>query len=407
MLDQRSDQGFDPHPAEEATPAEAVASALAVAATDDRGGWSGAARSALLLELLALRDRLDAEILRAAGEWDRSGAWAEDGALNPASWLAHKATLTRTSGEELLRSSRLVRDHERTGKALATGDVSPAHVHVLARAARDRDDLYAEHEDGLLDGATTLSPELFRNVARRWRVIADDYRALRQPPGARDGQRLHLATTFHGKGILNGELSPEGAAILKAALDAHDTGPDPTNGDLPARSLAERRADALIALASGALPLRPVNLDVLVDLETIEGDTPTDLTKARADLKGVGPINPETIRRFACDCSVGRVVMRGSSEVLDLGRRVRVPTPAQRRALVVRDGGCVVDGCDHPPEWCDAHHEVHWIDGGETDVDKLVLLCKRHHTACHEGGGTLHRNEQGRITVRPPPRAPG
>ena len=401
------DHGFSPEPTEQATTVEAIAAALAIAATEDRDGWSGAARSALLLELLALRERLDAAVLRAAGEWDRSGAWAEDGALNPVSWLAHQAPLTRRSSEELLCSARLVRDHERTGKALAAGDVTSAHVAVLARAAHERDDLYTEHEDGLLDGAAMLTPEQFRAVARRWRVIADDYRAQREPPGARDGQRLHLATTFHGKGVLNGQLSPESTAILKAALDAHDTGPDAHGGDLPTRSLAERRADALIALASGALPRRPVHMDVVIDLDTVEGRAPSDITTARSDLQGVGPINPETIRRLACDCAVGRVIMRGKSEVLDLGRRVRVPTPAQRRALVIRDGGCAVDGCDCPPEWCDAHHEVHWIDGGETDVGRLVLLCKRHHTACHEGRGTLRRDEQGRVTVRPPPRAPG
>ena len=384
----------------------AVCVALEAATTGDRDGWSGAARSTLLLELLALRDQLDTEILRAVGEWDISAAWAEDGALTPASWLAYRARITRSSGEALLRSARLVRDHERTAKALSAGDISPAHVEILARAAADRDELFSEHEDGLIDGATTLAPELFRNVARRWRVIADDYRASREPPGGRDGQRVHLASTFHGKGILNGELSPESTAILKAALDAHDTGPDPIGGDLPARSLAERRADALIAMASGALPLRSVNLDVLADIDTLEGRIPTDITAARSDLRGVGPIAPETIRRLVCDCAVGRVIMRGTSEILDLGRRVRVPTPAQRRALAVRDGGCAVHGCDAPADWCDAHHEVHWIHGGDTTIDNLHLLCKRHHVACHEGGGTLERDAHGRVRVRPPPAAP-
>ena len=384
----------------------AVCVALEAATTGDRDGWSGAARSALLLDLLALRDRLDTEILRAVGEWDSSGAWAEDGALTPASWLAYRARVTRSSAETLLRPARLVRDHERTAKALSAGDISPAHVEILARAAADREDLFSEHEDGLVDGATTLAPEQFRHVARRWRVIADDYRASREPPGGRDGQRLHLASTFHGKGILNGELSPESTAILKAALDAHDTGPDPTGAAEPARSLAERRADALIAMASGALPLRPVNLDVVIDLDTLEGRMAADLTAARSDVRGIGPIAPETIRRFACDSAVGRIIMRGKSEILDLGRRVRVPTPAQRRALAVRDGGCAVHGCDAPADWCDAHHETHWIHGGGTDIGNLHLLCKRHHIACHEGGGTLERDEHGRVTVRPPPPPP-
>jgi len=149
-----------------------------------------------------------------------------------------------------------------------------------------------------------------------------------------------------------------------------------------------------------------VNLDVVADIETLEGRMPADITTARSDLRGIGPIAPETIRRLACDCAVGRVIMRGTSEILDLGRRVRVPTPAQRRALAVRDGGCAVHGCDAPVEWCDAHHETHWIKGGETAINNLCLLCKRHHVACHEGGGTLERDEHGRVRVRPPPSAP-
>jgi hypothetical protein len=96
--------------------------------------------------------------------------------------------------------------------------------------------------------------------------------------------------------------------------------------------------------------------------------------------------------------------MRGPSEILDLGRRTRIVSPAQRRALVHRDGGCVFPGCGRPHPWTDAHHLVHWARGGATDLDNLCLLCRRHHTAVHEGGWHLARDEvTGEWTASRPP----
>ncbi len=62
---------------------------------------------------------------------------------------------------------------------------------------------------------------------------------------------------------------------------------------------------------------------------------------------------------------------------LDVGRRVRSVTPAIRRALDHRDGGCTWLGCD-------AHHIVHWADGGEISPGGMRLLCRKHHTCIHE-----------------------
>jgi hypothetical protein len=70
--------------------------------------------------------------------------------------------------------------------------------------------------------------------------------------------------------------------------------------------------------------------------------------------------------------------------VLDVGRKRRTVPPAIRRALEHRDAGCRFPGCGC--RYTDAHHIVHWADGGETRLDNLVLLCSRHHRAVHEGG---------------------
>jgi HNH endonuclease len=92
-------------------------------------------------------------------------------------------------------------------------------------------------------------------------------------------------------------------------------------------------------------------------------------------------------------------------ELLDLGRATRVVSPGLRRALAVRDGGCAAVGCDRPPAWTDAHHVEHWLHGGPTSLDNLVLLCRVHHRAVHEGGWHLGRDPtSGRVLLTPPAR---
>jgi Domain of unknown function (DUF222)/HNH endonuclease len=117
-----------------------------------------------------------------------------------------------------------------------------------------------------------------------------------------------------------------------------------------------------------------------VDVEALEGRG-----GRRSELEHVGPIHPETVRRLACDASVSRVVVRGSSEPLDIGRKTAVVPAPMRTALVVRDRHCRFPACDRPPPWCDAHHVEHWANGGATAMSNLVLMCRRHHRLVHEG----------------------
>lgn len=129
------------------------------------------------------------------------------------------------------------------------------------------------------------------------------------------------------------------------------------------------------------------HINVLVDLATLEGRA-----GHRGELEEAGVIPAEAARRLACDAGLSRIITRGRSEPLDVGRRTRTVPAALRRALVVRDGGCAFGGCDRPPSWCDAHHIIPWIDGGSTALANLILLCRRHHRFVHERGYRIVRN---------------
>jgi hypothetical protein len=122
---------------------------------------------------------------------------------------------------------------------------------------------------------------------------------------------------------------------------------------------------------------------------------------------------------MACDAVVSRVITGPDSQPLDIGRATPVVPAGMRRALEVRDRGCTFPGCDRPPDWADSHHLVHWIDGGETKIENLTLLCRRHHTLHHRRGFRIATGSPGRprwfrpdgaevtAPARPPPAQAG
>ena len=111
--------------------------------------------------------------------------------------------------------------------------------------------------------------------------------------------------------------------------------------------------------------------------------------------------------RLTCDAEITRLILGPQSQPLDIGRTTRVVPAHIRRALDIRDGGCII--CppgERPPGWCEAHHLHHWSQGGETSVSNLVLLCSRHHHDLHRGHWTITMTPHGTPTIRPGPTHP-
>jgi len=364
-------------------------------ATEDRSAWSPGARLTRLIELREVQERLDAEILRAVADCDAVEDWGTE-CLGAVSWMAAKTGMVRHAAARVVRTARFLRRHGQTAKALDAGDVTVPHVELLAVAARRRDDLYDEYETTLLDAAATVEVQDFRAVTERWALVADDELSRRDAAFAFDRRGITLSPTIGGS-VASGFFDPEAAATIGTTLDEMQ----PIEGASDTRTRAQRWADALVLLCErargGELPeSRPIaGVEAAVSHDLIAGHPVSDLDGLQCEIEGFGPIPRVTAERLLCDCALGRVVMRSRSQILDLGRRTRTVPARLRRAIVLRDRHCQFPGCRAPAAWCDAHHLLHWIRGGETSLDNCLLLCRRHHVAVHEGGWKFARGPDG------------
>ncbi len=151
------------------------------------------------------------------------------------------------------------------------------------------------------------------------------------------------------------------------------------------------------ALDNGVPAQRP-HLQVTTSLETLLGLSGAPAAEMEFSL----PISSKAVERLACDCTVTRILLGSDSTVIDVGRAKRVISGPQRKALRVRDQGCVWPGCDRQASFTSGHHLTHWINGGPTDLSNLALVCYRHHWMVHEGEWQIVRADDGRMLTIPP-----
>ena len=342
-------------------------------------------------EFIALHFELEAGFarkLRMLAKIDRRRHFEADGYLSTVAWYRDACRVSVGTARDHLRMARALPSMPATSAAFRAGELNTPEVRLLTAAWTAHPAAFARDERVLVDSAKGLAPGQLRRVVDHWRQALDHHQALADANAVHRRRRLHVSETFDGAHMVDGLLDREGGATVATALRRRAESLDPDDD----RTAAQRRADALVDICRdyldhGDTPVsggeRP-HLLVIADLESLEGRA-----GYRCELDEAGVIHPETLRRLACDASVCRVLTDPDGMPLDLGRSTRTVAPAQRRALIIRDGGCVYPGCRRPPRWCDAHHRKHWADGGATDLDNLVLLCRRHHRLVHEGQVSL------------------
>jgi len=383
----------------------------AALSTEDRSYWTGASKSERLIELLETRERFDAEILRLTGEWERDRAWEIDGSLSPRSWLTRNTPLAGGEAQRLVRNARIVAEHEPVATGLADGEITTQHVEAMGRVmSGDRLPLLGEHAPVLVDQASKLPVEDFTKVMHHWASLADD--ELAKQEYAEKWERRHVHASVGLDGWVNGDfyLDPVFGAQFLSALD-HEAPPDPEDAPDGPRTLSQRRADAPTDIfnmhINGGRPgSNPPNVSTVIDVASLLGETP-QMATTRCEIEGVGGVTRTVLDQMCCEARFTRFIMARSSEILDMGRASRFPTKAQRRAMMVRDRHCRFPGCDRKPQWCDIHHIDGWVESlGETKIDNLILLCRRHHTVVHNSRWAIKRTADGEFEFIYPARGP-
>lgn len=356
-------------------------------------------------ELQRVTELLEVERLRRLAELDRRRTYERDGHLSAASWLATTHKVSWGTARDQVHTARALDEMPETRRALDNGDLSMSAVRVLV-SARDADvEAFLRSEAQLVEAARIHSMHDLQKVAAYWRQGVERENAAQGEDKVRERRKLHASVSFLGMVRVDGELDPETGETLLTALRSVLDAESRSRGQDDVRTPAQRRADALGEICRQWLdrPDRPTvggerpHVTVTVGADGLRGTT-----EAPTELDHVGPVDPEMARRLACDATIMRVVMSGRSQPLDVGRRTAVIPPAIRRAVIVRDRECRFPGCDRPHTWCDAHHVVHWADGGPTALPNLLLLCRRHHRMVHQHGGFRLELDDGRPLFRRP-----
>jgi hypothetical protein len=271
-------------------------------------------------------------------------------------------------------------------------------------------------EEEMVKAAAVLSPRDLRQLGSEVRGRLDTDGPEPDPDDALTREELWLKKVDDGVKF-GGYLASENAELLQTLVFAGAKPHKTPDGDRDPRGRGKRQADALTeilhtAAATGtAAPshgggIKP-HITVIIDLEDLENSTGT------GHLVHGDRLSAAAVRRLACDAGVIPLVLGSNSEPLDVGIEYRYVTHAIRQALNARDKGCII--CGAPPAMTEAHHVVHWADGGSTSLNNLVLLCKREHIAVHQGHWTVHMVNGHPVVTRPawadptpshPPRRP-
>jgi 5-methylcytosine-specific restriction protein A len=381
-------------------PTPTAARSIDALIAEDPGALDNAGLKLNLVDFAIARARLDAAEAATIAEFDQRAVFVDDGMVNTRSWLAqHTGIARQVAGGRILTAKRL-RHMPIMAKALAEGTVTNGHAVALGRGLKPRLlEAFLRDEAMLVEQAARLEVDDFQQVVSRWIELND----IDGPdPGDEKPSELHTSPLLDGRTRIDGELDLEDSADYLAELEAiydelwhADQAADLTDPD-KYRTPAQRRAAAQVDMArrssaAGDRDADPVDetaarkprprrpqLIVIVDVDALAGD----LT-GEAHLDNGVNVPLTVLERWACDSAIGRVVMQGRSLPVDVGTITYTATNGQRRALTARDRGCIVPGCKRKPRWCQAHHVVPWQQEGPTNLNNLVLLCKRHHKHLH------------------------
>lgn len=334
----------------------------------------------------------ESEWLSLLAEFDSSQLWLDDGHVCCAGWLIANCRMARSTAFEKLRVANELRRRPLIAEAYAAGDLSYSQVRAITTVT----DGGVEFDQLMLEAAPNLTSDDLQRAAQHWLYLRnqdepppdfDQYRRIRRLKGFGGGlgrviiddRDENIDRLFN---VVDATIEAEDNAAAGLPVDESAAQTDP----YPKPGSSQRRVDALndlIEMAAAAncdsIDVERAAVGVTVAYETlITGVGGADLSSGRV-------VTGEAARRLCCDAGIHRLITRGASEILDVGRKTRVWSTPQRRAIKARHNHqCAVKGCGR--RVVQIHHIYWWENGGLTLIENGIPLCLSHHHMVHEGG---------------------
>ena len=365
-------------------------------------GLDQAATANLLRGLAQVASRLDALTATVLAHAVEVRVEETNGATTTATWWADATHRTRATAHRDVKLAVALSRFTALAEALAEGRVNTEQAHAITRALGDLETdgpeelesvVVEQAEKHLVDCADGFDAKHLRVLGRHvLTVVAPEVgeaheAKLLEDEERRAAERTRLTFASDGHGMVHGRFSIptlHGAMLAKAIqaltwatqdpAEVRQTRPTPVAAGQAFTELLERM-DAKDLPSVGGVGATVV---VTMTIDSLMGG----LAAAALDTGEV--ISASAARRLACEAGVIPMVLGGKSEVLDVGRRRRFHTRAQRLAIAQRDKTCVVGGCDAPPSRCHVHHVIPWSEGGGTSVQDGRLYCSSHHAMAHD-----------------------
>jgi hypothetical protein len=344
------------------------------------------------IEKLAVGGRL-----LAARRVESSNVWRRKGHRSAAAHVAEATGTALGPAVGALEAARQLQGLPATEEAVRQGRLSEAQVREIAGAAAD----HPEAELQLVEAATHQPLSVLKLRCRRVKAEGADHQAAYD----RIHRERYLRSWSDPDGAVrfDARLTPDAGARLLAAVRAESErlAADAARAgvDVARRALD---ADALVELvdphrdgAAGAGPGRTGGPSTMVHVRVdraalVRGHTePGEV----CEIPGVGPIPVEVARRLSLD-SMLCVLVTDGVDVTSVSHARRFLPAALRRALMERDGTCVVPGCDRR-DGLEIDHVLPVVDGGPTELANLALLCRWHHYLKTFHGHRLRRGDLG------------
>ncbi|MFE6508542.1 DUF222 domain-containing protein [Nocardioides sp. NPDC057767] len=373
-----------------------------------------------LERLQAQQAALKLRVLASAGD-----IAVESGAKDASGWMRTELLVDTAVARSQVKLANSIAKYERVAAGLAEGVVSLDKARVIATALDKIDaDPVASTEDLILaekllvDYAGRLTANELRIVGKRILAEIDPARfedaeakgLLAEEERAQQRTALRIWDNRDGTVGFDGVLPVSVGMRFKRLVEAYaqprkqqllDKG-----SPLPRweRLMGQGFARLLETIDPAALPRHggdATTINVVISLEDLRKDLGV-ATLGYDETNGT-TISAAEARRMACNATIIPWVLGGDGEVLDAGRSSRLFQPIQRKALRLQQKCCQAEGCDMPPEWCDAHHLDPWAAGGMTDLKDGALLCLHHHRLAHNPAYVHERLPDGtiRFTRRP------